>query len=136
VAFSQTAPLRRALTTSLPRRPFGVRFWDGTEVTATEPGAPTLTLRAPQALAHALRAPGELGLGRAYVAGMIDVDDLDGALLMVDAFEPPDLSLGQKVSLWARPPATGPDRRAPAPRAAAHDFARSARSSPPLRRRQ
>jgi cyclopropane-fatty-acyl-phospholipid synthase len=99
VAFSQTAPLRRALTTSLPRRPFGVRFWDGTEVTATEPGAPTLTLRAPQALAHALRAPGELGLGRAYVAGMIDVDDLDGALLMVDAFEPPDLSLGQKVSL-------------------------------------
>ena len=99
MAFSQTAPLRRALTTSLPRRPFGVRFWDGTEVTATEPGAPTLTLRTPQALAHALRAPGELGLGRAYVAGMIDVDDLDGALLMVDEFEPPDLSLGQKVSL-------------------------------------
>ena len=96
---SQTAPLRRALTSTLPRRPFGVRFWDGTELPATEPGAPTLTLLTPRALAHALRAPGELGLGRAYVAGMLEVDDMDAALRMVDEFEPPELSLGQQVSL-------------------------------------
>jgi cyclopropane-fatty-acyl-phospholipid synthase len=89
VALSDTAPLRRALTAALPRRPFAVRFWDGTGVPATEPGAPTLTFNTPRALAHVLRAPGELGLGRAYVAGMIDVDDLDAALLMVDEFEPP-----------------------------------------------
>jgi len=76
-----------------------VRFWDGTEVPATEPGAPTLTLLTPRALAHALRAPGELGLGRAYVAGMLEVDDMDAALRMVDEFEPPDLSLGQQASL-------------------------------------
>ncbi len=99
MALSQTAPLRYALTTTLPRRPFAVRFWDGTEVRATEPGSPTLTLRTPRALAHVLRAPGELGLGRAYVAGMIDVDDLDGALRMVDEFEPPPLTVGQRVSL-------------------------------------
>jgi cyclopropane-fatty-acyl-phospholipid synthase len=99
VAFSQTAPLRRALTTSLPRRPFGVRFWDGSEVPATEPDAPTLTVLTPRALAHALRAPGELGLGRAYVAGMLEVDDMEAALRMVDEFEPPDLSLGQQASL-------------------------------------
>jgi len=99
VALSQTGPLRHALTTSLPRRPFAVRFWDGTEVPATEPGAPTLTLLTPRALAHALRAPGELGLGRAYVAGMLEVDDMDAALRMVDEFEPPDLSLGQQASL-------------------------------------
>jgi cyclopropane-fatty-acyl-phospholipid synthase len=99
VALSQTAPLRRALTSTLPRRPFGVRFWDGTEVPATEPGAPTLTLLTPHALAHALRAPGELGLGRAYVAGMLEVDDMDAALRMVDEFEPPDLALGQRASL-------------------------------------
>jgi cyclopropane-fatty-acyl-phospholipid synthase len=99
VALSQTAPLRRALTSTLPRRPFGVRFWDGTEVPATEPDAPTLTLLTPRALAHALRAPGELGLGRAYVAGMIEVDDMDAALRMVDEFEPPELSLGQQASL-------------------------------------
>jgi cyclopropane-fatty-acyl-phospholipid synthase len=99
VALSQTAPLRHALTTSLPERPFGVRFWDGTEVPATEPGAPTLTLLTPRALAHALRAPGELGLGRAYVAGMLEVDDMEAAIRMVDEFEPPDLSIGQQVSL-------------------------------------
>jgi cyclopropane-fatty-acyl-phospholipid synthase len=99
VALSQTAPLRRALTSSLPRRPFGVRFWDGTQVEPTEPGSPTLTLRTPRALAHVLRAPGELGLGRAYVAGMLEVDDLEGALRMVDEFEPPDLTLGQRAGL-------------------------------------
>ena len=99
MALSRTGPLRHALTTSLPRRPFAVRFWDGTEVPATEPGAPTLTLLTPRALFHALRAPGELGLGRAYVAGMLEVDDMDAALRMVDEFEPPDLSLGQQASL-------------------------------------
>jgi cyclopropane-fatty-acyl-phospholipid synthase len=99
VALSDTGPLRRALIAALPRRPFSLRFWDGTEVEATEPGAPTLTLTTPQALAHALRAPGELGLGRAYVAGMIEVDDIDAALLMVDTFEPPPLTLRQRVDL-------------------------------------
>jgi cyclopropane-fatty-acyl-phospholipid synthase len=99
VALSQTAPLRHALTTSLPRRPFGVRFWEGTEVPATEPDAPTLTLLTPRALAHALRAPGELGLGRAYVAGMLEVDDMEAALRMVDEFEPPPLTIGQRVNL-------------------------------------
>ena len=99
MALSQTAPLRRALTSSLPNRPFGVRFWDGTEVPATEPGAPTLTLLTPRALAHALRAPGELGLGRAYVAGMLEVDDMEAALRMVDEFDPPDLSVGQQLNL-------------------------------------
>ena len=99
MALSDTAPLRRALESTLPRRPFGVRFWDGSEVLATEPGSPTLTLRTPRALAHALRAPGELGLGRAYVAGMIDVDDMEGALRMVDTFEPPPLSLAEQARL-------------------------------------
>ena len=99
MAFSDTAALRRALTSTLPRRPFGVRFWDGTGVPATEPNSPTLTLTTPQALAHALRAPGELGLGRAYVAGMIEVDDLEGALRMVDTFEPPPLSIRQRAEL-------------------------------------
>ena len=34
-----------------------------------------------------LRAPGELGIGRAYVTGLVDVDDLDAALRVVDTFE-------------------------------------------------
>ena len=102
MALSDTAPLRRALIAALPRRPFAIRFWDGTEVAATEPGAPTLTFTTPQALAHALRAPGELGLGRAYVAGMIEVDDIDAALRMVDTFEPPSLTLGNGPSWRSR----------------------------------
>ena len=43
MALSRTAPLRDALTGALPRRPFALRFWDGTEVPATDPGSPTLT---------------------------------------------------------------------------------------------
>jgi cyclopropane-fatty-acyl-phospholipid synthase len=99
VAYSQTAPLREALSAALPRRPFALRFWDGTELPATDPGSPTLSFTTPRALAHVLRAPGELGLGRAYVAGMIEVDDLDGALRMVDEFEPPPLTVAQRVGL-------------------------------------
>ncbi len=95
MAFSSTRPLRRELETALPRRPFAIRFWDGTGVRATEPDAPTFTIRSPRALAHALRAPGELGLGRAYVQGLIEVDDIDAALLIVDTFEPPRPSLRQ-----------------------------------------
>ena len=99
MALARTAPLRQAVAGTLPRRPFGVRFWDGTEVPATEPGSPTITFTTPRALAHVLRAPGELGLGRAYVSGMIEVDDLDTALRMFDTFEPPPLSLAQRAGL-------------------------------------
>jgi cyclopropane-fatty-acyl-phospholipid synthase len=86
--FARTEPLRRELEAALPQRPFAVRFWDGTAVQATESDAPTFTLRSPRALAHVLRAPGELGIGRAYVTGLLEVDDLDGALRVVDTFEP------------------------------------------------
>jgi cyclopropane-fatty-acyl-phospholipid synthase len=97
--FASSAPLTDELRAALPRRPFGVRFWDGGSVEATEPGAPTLVFRSPRALAHVLRAPGELGIGRAYVDGLVEVDDLDAALLMVDSFEAPPLSLRQKLRL-------------------------------------
>src|SRR5436309_6545955 len=96
---ARTAPLRRELAQSLPSRPFRLRFWDGTELDGTEARSPTLYFKTPQALAHVVRAPGELGLGRAYAAGMIEVDDLDAALQMVDTFEPPPLSVKQRVRL-------------------------------------
>ncbi len=97
--FSRTAPLRDELQRALPSRPFAVRFWDGTTLESTEPGSPTLRFETPRALAHVLRAPGELGIGRAYVAGMVEVDDLDGALRVIDTFEPPPLSLRQQARL-------------------------------------
>ena len=99
MAFASTASLRRELRAALPRRPFAVLFWDGSGVEATEPGTPTFEFHSPTALAHVLRAPGELGIGRAYVSGLVDVDDLDAALRVVDTFEPPPLRLGQKLRL-------------------------------------
>jgi cyclopropane-fatty-acyl-phospholipid synthase len=95
----RTEPLRRELESALPDRPFAVSFWDGTRVEATGPGGPTFEFRSPVALAHVLRAPGELGLGRAYAAGLITVDDLDGALRIVDTWQPPSLSVAQRGRL-------------------------------------
>jgi cyclopropane-fatty-acyl-phospholipid synthase len=92
-------PLGRELQRVFPSRPFNVRFWDGGTVAATVEEAPTFFVRRPVALAHFLSAPGTLGLGRAYVDGSLAVDDLDRALLVVDEFEPPELSLADRVRL-------------------------------------
>jgi cyclopropane-fatty-acyl-phospholipid synthase len=92
-------PLGRELQRVFPSRPFNVRFWDGGSVAATVEEAPTFFVRRPVALAHFLSAPGTLGLGRAYVDGSLAVDDLDRALLVVDEFEAPELSLGDRVRL-------------------------------------
>jgi cyclopropane-fatty-acyl-phospholipid synthase len=99
VPFANTAPLRRELVAALPQRPFAVRFWDGTDVPATDPDAPTFSFRSPEALAHVIRAPGELGLGRAYVLGLIESDDIEKSLRVVDTFEPPKLSPAQMARL-------------------------------------
>jgi cyclopropane-fatty-acyl-phospholipid synthase len=94
-----SAPLGRELRRLLPSRPFHVRFWDGSVVEATVPDAPTFSVRRPSALAHFLRAPGTLGLGRAYVDGSLAVDDLDGAFAVVDTWEPPEMGVGDRVRL-------------------------------------
>jgi len=99
LSLADTAPLRRELQAAFTDRPFTLAFWDGSEVAATEAGGPTLRLLSPKALAHVLRAPGELGMGRAYVAGLIEVDELNAALRMVDTFEPPPLSLRRQARL-------------------------------------
>jgi cyclopropane-fatty-acyl-phospholipid synthase len=97
--FAHTAPLRREIAAALPERPFAIRFWDGTTVEATSPDAPTFSFRSPQALAHVIRAPGELGLGRAYVLGLIETDDMEKSLRVVDTFEAPRLSPAQMAKL-------------------------------------
>jgi len=45
LALGNTARLREEIAAALPQRPFGLRFWDGTAVEATEPGAPTFEFR-------------------------------------------------------------------------------------------
>ncbi len=94
-----SAPLCRELPRVFPQRPFHVRFWDGGRIEATEPGSPTFAVRRPSGLSHFLRAPGTLGLGRAYVDGSLAVDDLDAAFLVVDEWQPPEIGAKDRVRL-------------------------------------
>jgi cyclopropane-fatty-acyl-phospholipid synthase len=56
-----------------PNLPIGLCAYDGSSL--GPPDAPTtLVIRSPDAIRRILAAPGELGLGRAYVAGDLDVE--------------------------------------------------------------
>jgi len=97
--FANTAPLRREIETRLPERPFTIEFWDGSRVASTGHDGPTFSVRSPKALAHALRAPGQLGLGRAYVSGEIEVDDIDAVIRVLGGWQPPSLDGADKKAL-------------------------------------
>jgi cyclopropane-fatty-acyl-phospholipid synthase len=87
----------------LPERPFAVRFWDGSELPATIGRAvATVIVRSPQALARVLRAPDQLGLGRAWVAGELDVDgDPEAVLALRDELAASARRPGAKTILRA-----------------------------------
>jgi len=92
-------PLRRELARALPQRPFALRFWDGSELAATVPGGPVFDARSPTAVAHLLRAPGQLGLGRAYAAGELEADDLDRVIGLLDTFQAPPIDRATRLRL-------------------------------------
>ena len=92
-----TLSLRETLAEALPERPFRVELWDGSSLAPSNGvGGPTFNVRSPRALAHLLRAPSQLGLGRAYVSGEIDVSDMDAVLDAVD-----DIKAGSLISAFA-----------------------------------
>jgi cyclopropane-fatty-acyl-phospholipid synthase len=97
--FATPEPLRREIESRIPERPFTVEFWDGTRLRPTSDGGPTFYVRSPRAAAHVLRAPGQLGLGRAYVSGEIEVDDMDAVIALLDSWQPPQLEGGDKARL-------------------------------------
>jgi cyclopropane-fatty-acyl-phospholipid synthase len=97
--FASPAPLRRELTRALPERPFGVRFWDGSELAPTVADGPVFTVRSPTAIAHLLRAPGQLGMGRAYAAGELEADDLDRVIGLLDSFHAPPIDRATRARL-------------------------------------
>jgi cyclopropane-fatty-acyl-phospholipid synthase len=132
---SDTGRLRAELARAIPERPFTVVLWDGTRLDATRPGGPTFSARSPDAVAHVLRAPGQLGLGRAYVAGDLDPDDLDAALELIDTWSPPPISAATRRRLMlaaVRANGLRPPPRVPAaelrPRGKRHSRARDARA--------
>jgi cyclopropane-fatty-acyl-phospholipid synthase len=98
--FARTAPFREEMARCFPERPFALEFWDGTRLPATQDnGGPHFTVRSPQAVAHALRSPGQLGIGRAYVSGLLEVDDIDAALKLLDTWQPPPLARADQARL-------------------------------------
>jgi len=72
----------KVLADALRQLPVTLRFWDDSVVVARDdPDAPVVLIRDEQAIAHFLRAPNQLGLGRAWVSGALDVDgDLERVL--------------------------------------------------------
>jgi cyclopropane-fatty-acyl-phospholipid synthase len=135
MSLASTAPLRLQIQRLFPDRPFAIELWDGTGVPPTNGGGPTLTVRSPRAMDYLLHAPGQLGLGRAFVAGELEVSDLDGLVEVADAWHPPALSGSSRARLLlAAARAAGGVHRAPVPaaelrpRGALHSRTRDARA--------
>jgi len=83
-----------------------VRCWDDSTIGRADPDA-TLVLRSPLALRYLMYSPGELGLGRAYVAGELEVEgDIYRALRLREELAPTDGDGAVRVGLgpagWAR----------------------------------
>jgi len=129
-----TTALREALGAALPERPFRIELWDGTALPSAD-GGPTFSLRSPAALGQVLRAPGQLGVGRAYVSGALEVDSVDAALALLDGWNPPPIDARARARLAAGAVRAGALRsvpRVPAaelrPRGRRHSVARDRRS--------
>ena len=81
---ASTNKLRQEIERTFTERPFAIEFWDGSRVPSTNGDGPTFSVRSPKAIAHLIRAPGQLGIGRAYVSGALEPDDLDAAMGLID----------------------------------------------------
>jgi len=79
--------------------PLSIRFWDGSRL-GPEVAKATVVLRSPRALRRVVWAPSELGFGRAYVAGELDVEGDVLHALAVLRTNAPDLEVGART--WAR----------------------------------
>jgi cyclopropane-fatty-acyl-phospholipid synthase len=115
---SDTAALRHSIERLIPERPFEIDFWDGTSIPATRSGGPVFSVRSPRAVSYLLRSPGELGLGRAYVSGELEVDDIDAVNRLIYEWTPPAFSRRTRIRLLlAAARAAGPNLKAGQPAA-------------------
>lgn len=100
-----------------PQPPLHVAFWDGSAWGPDEAAA-RVAVRSPDALKRIAQSPGELGFGRAYVAGDLDVEgDIYDALRVRDVRDDLTLGLGEKLSMLRAALAVGAFslRRVPPP---------------------
>jgi cyclopropane-fatty-acyl-phospholipid synthase len=110
-------PLVHAFVGEQP--PVVIEFWDGSRVGRSS-AVGSILIKRPEALRRVVWAPGELGLGRAYVAGDIQIDgDLNGILMALKNVAPPnrrmtptmvrDLTIAaRKLELIGAPPPPPP----------------------------
>jgi cyclopropane-fatty-acyl-phospholipid synthase len=99
VPLASTNKLRHEIERTFPERPFAIEFWDGSRVPSTNGDGPTFSVRSPKAIAHLIRAPGQLGIGRAYVSGALEPDDLDAAMGLIDHWHPPPIDVRTQARL-------------------------------------
>lgn len=83
------------------RLPVRFEFWDGS-APGPRDGPGTIFVRSPAAVRRMLWAPGELGLGRAYVTGELETEgDVIGVLRALHEAGPPDMKTGARMPLLA-----------------------------------
>jgi cyclopropane-fatty-acyl-phospholipid synthase len=98
-AAAAVAPLLHALFGSL--LPVRFEFWDGSAL-GPDDGPGAVIVRSPGAISRMLWAPGELGLGRAYVTGELETEgDIFTVLQVLHDAAPPDLKAGARLSILA-----------------------------------
>jgi cyclopropane-fatty-acyl-phospholipid synthase len=113
--------------------PFTLRFWDGSTLPG-ESATPVTVIRSPKALKYLLRAPNQIGLARAWVTGVLDVEgDLGAVLAARNRFYGIALSAADRLKLIAAAARAAPSvllerARVPpieaAPRGRRHSLAR------------
>lgn len=109
-------------------RDFNIALWEGTFVPASRQARFTLRVNAPGALRNAFTPPIDLNAGRAFAAGLLDVDgDIEAAVDELFHFvqRPPALTLAKLAMLLRRlPRAHLPDLREANLRGRRHSLAR------------
>ncbi|MFI6999982.1 class I SAM-dependent methyltransferase [Nocardia sp. NPDC050175] len=86
-------PLARAALGAHPSVRF--EFWDGSSIEPEGASAGTIRINSKDALSHMVWAPGELGIGRAFVSGLVDLDgDIFTILRSLASTAPGDAKLG------------------------------------------
>ncbi len=85
--------------------PAAIRFWDGSEISSVEPGTATDTVivKDRRALSYVLARPDQVGIGRAWVAGDLDLDgDLKRVMDAGSKMYGLELSAADKFSVIAQ----------------------------------
>jgi cyclopropane-fatty-acyl-phospholipid synthase len=100
VASQAAGTLRRLADGRFARLPVAVRFWDGSVLSGRRRSGDPVVCADRRAVAHLLRAPGQIGLARAFVDGSLRVEaDLEEVLAARGAFQGIRLSISDRARL-------------------------------------